>query len=71
MKKGYAKDDSKKSKKSIKKGYAKGDIGKKNVPGKTGFAAVAGKAAKEYGSKQAGARVAGAVLKKMRASGKV
>lgn len=69
MKKGYTKEDPKKSKKAIKKGYGK-DLGKKNVPGKSGFKAVANKAAAEYGSKSAGKRVAGAVLAKMRATGK-
>ncbi len=43
------------------------DLGKPNVPGKTGFATVANKAAAEYGSKEAGDRVAGAVLAKLRA----
>lgn len=70
MKKGYSKEKPpKKDAQSVKKGYKK-DLGKKNVPGKTGFKAVAGKAAAEYGSKDAGARVAGAVLKKMKAAGK-
>jgi hypothetical protein len=45
------------------KAAAKGrDIGK---PGKQ-FAKIAASAGKEYGSKAAGARVAGAVLKKLR-----
>jgi hypothetical protein len=47
------------------------DMGKKNVPGKTGFSTVANKAAKEYGSKEAGDRVAGAIANKMRKSGKL
>lgn len=51
---------------SAKKAAAGKDIGKKNVPGKSGFKAVAAKAAAEYGSKAAGERVAGAALAKMR-----
>lgn len=47
------------------------DVGKKNVPGKTGFAAVAAKAGAKYGSAAAGKRVAGAVFQKMaRSKGK-
>lgn len=42
------------------------DIGK---PGKN-FAKIANKAAKKYGSKEAGKRVAGAILKKLRAKKK-
>lgn len=45
----------------------KGDIGKHNNGKTTGFSAVASSAAKEYGSAAAGAKVAGAVLAKMRA----
>lgn len=45
----------------------KGDIGKKNNGTTTGFSAVANSAAKEYGSAAVGAKVAGAVLAKMRA----
>lgn len=41
------------------------DFGKKNVSGKTGFKSVEDKAAKEYGSKKAGEKVAGAVFWKM------
>jgi len=41
------------------------DIGKKNVGPDTGFKNLANKAAKEYGSKEAGERVAGAVLQKI------
>jgi hypothetical protein len=41
------------------------DIGKKNVSGKSGFAAVAKAGAKEYGSKEAGQRVAGSILNKV------
>ena len=41
------------------------DVGKKNVPGKTGFAAVAAKAGNEYGSAAAGKKVAGAIFQKM------
>jgi hypothetical protein len=51
------------SAKSAAKGH---DIGK---PGKN-FAKIEKSAAKEYGSKAAGARVAGAVLNKLRAKGK-
>ena len=47
------------------------DLGKKNIPGKTGFKTVAAKAAKEYGSKAAGQRVAGAVFQNMRRAGKL
>jgi len=47
---------------SAKKAHAGKDIGK---PGKT-FKKIADKAAKEYGSKEAGERVAGAVLAKLR-----
>jgi hypothetical protein len=54
-----------------KKARAGKDMGKKNVPGKTGFKTVASKAAKEYGSKEAGERVAGAVANKMRKAGKL
>lgn len=60
------------SKSTYAKKASKGeDMGKKNVPGKSGFAAVAGKAAKEYGSKEAGNRVAGAIANKMRKAGKL
>lgn len=51
------------SAKQAKKGK---DIGK---PGKQ-FKKIAKSAAKKYGSKEAGAKVAGAVLKKLRAKGK-
>jgi hypothetical protein len=47
------------------------DMGKKNTPGKTGFKTVEAKAAKEYGSKEAGERVAGFVANRMRKSGKL
>jgi hypothetical protein len=47
---------------SAKAAAAGKDIGK---PGKN-FAKIASKAAKEYGSKEAGEKVAGAVLAKMR-----
>lgn len=51
------------SRSSIVKQAKKGkDFGKKNVPGKTGFKAVQDKAAAEYGSEEAGKRVAGAVF---------
>ncbi len=49
--------------KEAKKGH---DFGKKNVKGKTGFSTVASKAAKEYGSKEAGERVAAAAFWKSR-----
>ena len=46
--------------------YAKGqDIGKPNIGPDTGFKNLANKAAKEYGSKKAGNRVAGAILQKI------
>jgi hypothetical protein len=48
--------------KQARKGH---DFGKKNVKGKTGFKNVENKAAKEYGSKEAGERVAGALFWKM------
>jgi len=48
----------------------KGDVGKKNNGKTTGFNVVANKAAAEYGSEEAGERVAGAVLKKMKKAGK-
>lgn len=51
------------SAKQAKKGK---DIGR---PGKA-FKTIASKAAKKYGSEKAGAKVAGAVLKKLRAKGK-
>lgn len=47
------------------------DEGKHNNGTTTGFKAVAKKAASEYGSKEAGERVAGAVRNKMKASGKL
>lgn len=50
---------------SAKKARKGADIGK---PGKA-FKSIASKAAKKYGSKEAGAKVAGAVLKKLRAKG--
>jgi hypothetical protein len=48
---------------SAKAGRAGADLGK---PGKN-FSKIASKAAKEYGSAEAGKKVAGAVLAKMRA----
>lgn len=51
---------------SAKAARAGKDIGKK---GKN-FSKIASKAAKKYGSKAAGERVAGAVLAKLRAKGK-
>ena len=45
------------------------DMGKHNNGETTGFKAVADKAAKEYGSKAAGERVAGAQFQKMKKSG--
>jgi hypothetical protein len=50
---------------SAKAGRAGKNLGKKG-PG-TGFASLAKKAAKEYGSEESGKRVAGAILKKIRA----
>lgn len=47
------------------------DEGKHNNGTTTGFKAVAKKAAAEYGSKEAGERVAGAVRNKMKAAGKL
>ena len=50
------------------KNAAKGkDLGKPNTSKNAGFANVAAKASKEYGSKEAGQRVAGAILAKLRA----
>lgn len=54
-----------------KKARAGVDLGKPNVPGKTGFATVAAKGAAEYGSKEAGQKVAGAIFQKMKKSGKL
>ena len=54
-----------------KKAVKEADMGKHNNGKTTGFKAVANKAAKEYGSKAAGEKVAGAVLGKMKASGKI
>lgn len=51
---------------SAKKAAAGKDIGK---PGKN-FSKIASKAGKEYGSKEAGKRVAGAILAKLRAKSK-
>lgn len=57
---------SKKSRSKLVKEAKKGhDFGKKNIKGKTGFDAVASKASKEYGSKEAGKRVAASVFWKM------
>jgi hypothetical protein len=47
------------------------DEGKHNNGTTTGFKAVAKKAAAEYGSKEAGEKVAGAVRNKMKAAGKI
>lgn len=52
---------------AAKKARTGADMGK---PGKN-FAKVAAKAGKEYGSAEAGKRVAGAVFQKMRKSGKL
>lgn len=49
----------------------KKDVGKKNNGKTTGFKAVENNAAKEYGSKAAGQRVAGSVYQRMKASGKL
>lgn len=48
----------------------KADYGKRNNGHTTGFNVVAKKAAAEYGSAEAGKRVAGAIFAKMRAEGK-
>lgn len=56
---------------AAKKASAGVDMGKPNVPGKTGFKAVASKAGKEYSSAEAGKKVAGAVFNKMRKAGKL
>lgn len=56
----------KKSRSKIAKQAKAGhDFGKKNVKGKTGFQAVENKAAKEYGSKEAGKRIAASIFWKM------
>lgn len=55
---------------SAKAAAAGKDLGKPNTSPNTGFKNVAAKAAKEYGSKAVGERVAGAVLGKLRAKGK-
>ncbi len=58
------------SKSTVAKKASRGvDMGKKNVPGKTGFDTVANKAAKAYGSAEAGKRVAAAAMNKMRSKG--
>lgn len=54
--------------KKAKKGM---DMGKKNNGKTTGFKAVAKKAGKEFGSAAQGKKVAGAVFKNMRKSGKL
>lgn len=54
--------------KKAKKGK---DFGKKNNGKTTGFNAVANKAAKEYGSKAQGKKVAGAMFQKMRKKGQL
>mgnify|MGYP003342930858 CR=1 FL=1 len=56
---------------AAKKAVSGKDMGKPNIPGKTGFQNVANKAAKEYGSADAGKKVAGAMFQKMRKSGKL
>lgn len=59
----------------LKRGYsakdaaAGKDLGKPNNSKNAGFATVAAKAAAEYGSKEAGERVAGAILNKLRHRG--
>jgi hypothetical protein len=62
---------SKVEKRLTDKFVAERDEGKHNNGKTTGFAAVAKKAAKEYGSKSAGERVAGAVRAKMAKAGKL
>lgn len=56
---------------ATKRASKKKDVGKKNNGTTTGFGAVAKNASKEYGSKAAGQKVAGAVYQKMKASGKL
>jgi len=51
---------------SAKAAAAGKDLGKPNTGKNAGFANVASKAAKEYGSKAAGERVAGAILRNLR-----
>jgi hypothetical protein len=48
-----------------------GDVGKHNNGKTTGFKAVEKRAEKEYGSKEAGEKVAGAVLAKMKKAHKL
>lgn len=56
----------------VKKKMAKrGDVGKQNNGTTTGFNVVAKSAGKEYGSKAAGQKVAGAVYQNMKKSGKI
>lgn len=52
---------------AAKKAAAGTDMGKPNVPGKTGFAAVAAKS----GGGDKGKKIAGAVFQKMRKAGKL
>ncbi len=59
------------SKNVAKRLMSKKDFGKPNVPGKTGFATVAAKGAEEYGSKEAGQKLAGSVFAKMRKAKKL
>ena len=51
---------------SAKAAAAGKDIGKPNNSKNAGFATIAEKAAKRYGNAQAGKRVAGAILNKLR-----
>lgn len=61
------------AKKAMSKSTAAKDARKGKDMGKKGknFSKIADKAAKEYGSKQAGEKVAGAVFNKMRKEGKL
>ncbi len=69
LKKTKSKEDGKKKGNSMLHWIAKHkgcDVGKHNNGTTTGFKAVERKADKEYGSKEAGERVAGAVYQKMK-----
>lgn len=56
---------------AAKKAKTGADMGKPNTGPDRGFKNVAKKAAAEYGSAEAGKRVAGAVFQKMRKKGKL
>lgn len=63
--------------KSIKEIFSKSKVAKMARHGKDlgkkgkNFNKIASKAGKQYGSKEAGAKVAGSILQRMRASGKL